>query len=333
MKKTKEQWIKEAHHLLKLGLEDLKETGGCPMLVMLVTDNDAIELYQAEGEATNSSRAKEAMSRQLRARIAKSEIAGVLHLSDMWWAHIDENDPQTGEKARLIRELDLSVSEAHERGLCEKREALRVALETRDGFQYQIIQEYIRNPKRDSEVFLGEKHEQELPEGHRFEGRFANWFSEQRSRFDGMIDLEKEAIVSVVAVDDKLFEKGYGTPPPKDQGGYLRGYILRDRTTGEVRALYRFAKADARETEWHGLKIDPAQLTEGQNEAEQLRLGLETTFLALAKIAMPEVKDPVRCYYPPAEAGPTETVAWLAKHGLDVVKLLYLEDLPRKAGQ
>lgn len=178
MATDKDKWIAETRFFMDFAVTHLRRTGSFAIMFQLHTVGGQIEIIGTEGGMANDPRAKGNISRAIRERIQRGDIEAVISGCDTYYANFDfERDPKAKEKMAMKEMLGLSVEQAAAIGLCDKGEALRVSLETRDGFQYSIEQIYMRNPDNQREIFLGERIEMDIAEADaHLMGRFTQWF-------------------------------------------------------------------------------------------------------------------------------------------------------------
>jgi hypothetical protein len=126
--------------------------------------------------------------------------------------------------------------------------------------------------------------------------------------FVGGWNATEEKLVCLIVLDDDITEKiGVGDV----QGGYLRGFVVRNRTSGNVTARYRFNQPDGQS--WYEIK--PKGTADTSEGAESLCRVLEAAFTKVSR------GSSVDCFYPPDDNGcPMATVLWLEK--LDLIERL-----------
>lgn len=118
-------------------IETLRRDGDLMQQFMLVGRDETVEFIAIDGPLTNSEIFKADLGRKIRARTESGELQAVLMVSDSFFASL------TPEQDKTIKRLRLNVEQAHELGLCEKREAVSVYVES-PIFQGVMRQEYRR---------------------------------------------------------------------------------------------------------------------------------------------------------------------------------------------
>jgi hypothetical protein len=136
-------------------------------------------------------------------------------------------------------------------------------------------------------------------------------------------DLNKEKLRCLVVLDDDVASKLSCAAGP----AYCRGFILENRETHEVFALYRFKYEDG-ERNW--FRLIPKEQTSVEAAVEDLRLKIETVLnLAIMVFGVKEkaAKDAILSFYPPDDEGdPAKTIIWLEQQ--DLVEITVEKNLP-----
>lgn len=129
-------------------------------------------------------------------------------------------------------------------------------------------------------------------------------------------DLNKEKLRCVVVVDDEVAGKLCSHPGP----AYYRGFILEDRETHRVFALYRF-KYDDGERSW--FRLDPKEQNGVEAMVEHLRCGVEDVLklgLLVFGVDARLLENAITFHYPPDDEGdPMKTIVWL--EGQDLAEI------------
>jgi hypothetical protein len=125
------------------------------------------------------------------------------------------------------------------------------------------------------------------------------------------VELWKDELLMMVVVDDKASDRIFG----QHVDAYIRGFILRDRNTGEVHGLMRFKYPDGHRS-WTEIRLNEHR----ENPAEYIREGFEKTFgLTTSFIGM---RNAVRVFRAPCSGmTPEETLEWLLKEDLVELKV------------
>lgn len=129
---------------------------------------------------------------------------------------------------------------------------------------------------------------------------------------DPSINISRDAILAMLVVDDVLGEHCTGH---RIEHGFLRGWILKNRTTGEVWATYRFLYPDGKRS-WSRMRPNADAQQSAGEVAENLRSVMDKIFTT----AMVQFKAPPQCkcewFFPPAGADVEQTFAWMEKSDL-----------------
>lgn len=120
--------------------------------------------------------------------------------------------------------------------------------------------------------------------------------------------LDKQKLRCLMLVNDELGEKMYGS---KMHGvAYWRAFIVEDRATGEMSAMYRFKHADGK-SDWVEIKTD----RKGNAGIEHLRTGLEETINLACEVV--GLKFRAESFFPPDDEGDfKKVIEWLLKYDL-----------------
>jgi hypothetical protein len=123
-----------------------------------------------------------------------------------------------------------------------------------------------------------------------------------------MIDFRQNYLLHLLVVNDRVAEH-LGI---EDNRAYLRAFVLKDRTTGEVYGLMRFHQLNGKS--WTQIK---------HQESAYLVDALKSTFTLMTKIVAPEIEDPVQVFTPPRpDLSPDDTVVWLIEQDLIEVSIV-----------
>ena len=114
-----------AREELDRAIATLRETGSVHMSLTLVKRDEGIEMMVIDGALTNDEGFKADLGRKIKARVDAGEIQAVMMVSDTFFAA-----NTTPENDAIRRRLRLTIEEAHAFGLCEKREAVLVTVES-----------------------------------------------------------------------------------------------------------------------------------------------------------------------------------------------------------
>jgi hypothetical protein len=158
-----------ADHALEFGLGCLREKGSLHLMFQLVLRAGGIEVMMVAGDVTNSEDAKAELAATIKARAAAGELEAVIMLSDMFFA---ENITPEANKIRLA--FRMTIEQAAAAGLCEKREAVMVRLES-PIYWLHMQQEYVRAGDR-IEVKGEPVRTDSLDGGPNWQARFTNFF-------------------------------------------------------------------------------------------------------------------------------------------------------------
>lgn len=105
--------------------EELLRTGSVFQRFYLVRKGGGMDLVLIDSDITNDEKEKSALGKGLRRIVEGGEIEAVVMASDVFYAK------DIAPEANKVREaLGLNIEQAHAMGLCEKREALLVTLES-----------------------------------------------------------------------------------------------------------------------------------------------------------------------------------------------------------
>ena len=130
-------------------------------------------------------------------------------------------------------------------------------------------------------------------------------------RCENTMSLEKEKLVCMVCVDDAISEIMQGTYVE----GYLVGFILRDRESGKLRALYRFKSIVHQARHW----FEYVPSVQDKDTECLLRDKLEKGFQKFVASFAKGRPFAVACHYPPDDGGhPWKTLDWLVQNNLAV---------------
>jgi hypothetical protein len=165
---TIEQLKELAEAILTLGVDLLKERrGDLPAMFHLVKLDGSHEIIEIEGDLINRSDVKETLARRIRERVAAGELQAVALLSDTFVGRMTE------ENEKIRRRLGLNVEQSAALGLCERREAVMVALDS-PTFRQVITQFYKRE---DGRIELSErKMMDDTVPGNHGSGRMLDFF-------------------------------------------------------------------------------------------------------------------------------------------------------------
>jgi hypothetical protein len=158
-----------ADHALEFGLECLQDGGELHMMFHLALRAGGIEMMVVAGDVTNDEDLKAQLAATIKARIAAGEIEAVIMLSDTWFA---ENIAP--EADRIRQAFRMTIEQAAAAGLCEKREAVMVRLES-PIYWLHMQQEYVRSGER-IEVKGERTRTDSLDGGPNYKARFTNFF-------------------------------------------------------------------------------------------------------------------------------------------------------------
>jgi hypothetical protein len=120
----------------------------------------------------------------------------------------------------------------------------------------------------------------------------------------------KDKLICFMLVDDSLGIKVCG---PSAKGiAFWRAFILEDRQTGEIHAVWRFKYPDGN-TSW--TEITCTNGLSGDAAKNHLRCALEDVINKANDVfGLPQK---VECFYPPDDGGdPGKTLLWLDEHDL-----------------
>jgi hypothetical protein len=126
-------------------------------------------------------------------------------------------------------------------------------------------------------------------------------------------DLNKEKLRCLMELDDALAMRLSPLAGP----AYWRGFIVENRETHLVSAMFRFNYVDGKRN-W--FKIKPK--TQANQEAAMLKMrcGMEAvikTALSVFGVESAVIDDAIRCHYPPDDEGdPFKTIIWLEQQDL-----------------
>ncbi len=103
----------------------IRETGSVMQMFTLIKRDESIEIMAIDGALTNNEAWKADFGRKIKARVAAGELQAVMMVSDIYFAA-----NITPENDAIRQRLRLTIEDAHALGLCEKREAVMVTLES-----------------------------------------------------------------------------------------------------------------------------------------------------------------------------------------------------------
>lgn len=125
-------------------------------------------------------------------------------------------------------------------------------------------------------------------------------------------DLNKEKMLCLMALDDGLASKLSVAAGE----AYWRGFILEDRVTHKISALFRYSYEDGRKF-WYRI---PARHEDTAKAVEDLQVALSSVLkigLVMMGFGDDEVRHAIESYYPPDDEGDgMKTVLWLDQQGL-----------------
>jgi hypothetical protein len=158
-----------ADHALEFGLECLQDGRELHLMFHLVLRAGGLEMMVVDSGITNSEDAKAELAATIKARIAAGEIEAVIMLSDTWFA--ENIHPEANKIRQAFR---MTIEQAAAAGLCEKREAVMVRLES-PIYWLHMQQEYVRSGDR-IEVKGERSRTDSLDGGPNYKARFTNFF-------------------------------------------------------------------------------------------------------------------------------------------------------------
>jgi hypothetical protein len=134
-------------------------------------------------------------------------------------------------------------------------------------------------------------------------------------------DATKDKLICFMLVDDSLGEAICG---PEAKGiAFWRAFILEDRQTGEVHALWRFKYPDGRRS-WTEILCKDKSRDDAQT---YIRCALEDIINRASAIF--NLPHKVECFYPPDDGGdPKKTLLWLDERDLIEFRIELLKKPP-----
>lgn len=131
-----------------------------------------------------------------------------------------------------------------------------------------------------------------------------------------MWETDKQKLLCHMLVNDKYAK----ILSPLAGGAFWRAFIVQDRVSGRVKAMFRFKYED--HSNW--FEMNPSDQGETQAVIAKLRCSLEDVLMQAVKIMLgmecvPE--DFIECFYPPDDGGdPQKTIQWLLERDLIEVR-------------
>lgn len=169
---TIEELLGIAGEVWKFALEDLQKNGSINSTFHLFTRDKSREIYMTDGSINNSD-FKTQFARMIRDRIAAGDIEGIVFICDTFFA---VNLTPEQEKIRVA--FGMNLEQAAAAGLCPKREALQMQVESPILRQVRL-QEYKRGQ---SIEIMGKLREiTEGVDGRVLSSKLGRWFESASS--------------------------------------------------------------------------------------------------------------------------------------------------------
>jgi hypothetical protein len=159
-----------AESLLADAVRDMKKKGSIVPRVFVVGAGRTA-LFIIEGSVVNSGRQKDALVDRVKACCKDIDAQATVFLSDSW------TGDQTSEQRRKTQIVEtmlgqsLGIEAMSKAGLCTKREALMVIIQTKS--EKKIIRQHYR--REGGQILIEERTTLNSDAGHEMEGRMVDW--------------------------------------------------------------------------------------------------------------------------------------------------------------
>jgi len=144
------------------------------------------------------------------------------------------------------------------------------------------------------------------------------------------LDLNKEKLRCVLVLEDRLAKRLSPTAGP----AYWGGFIVEDRETHVVSAIFRFAYENGNRN-WFGLKV-PKELS-SEDAVGFLRCVMEDVVkkgLDIFGLAPTVANNAIHCWYPPDDGGdPAKTLIWLEQQDLVEIEVKRADEVEEADGE